>query len=137
MSKLPEIEARRAKLQGEELQTALRIVAFMDLLEKIREAAGKGVDPAALVAQIKRIDPAMLADAGMWLRQLVMERFGAEHKQLDARLQTIAAAAGKACPYTQAEYDAAVAKVGTKQKLIASELKVSNKTVQKYGRPPE
>jgi hypothetical protein len=106
-------------------------------LEKIREAAGKGVDPALLVDQIRRIDPAMLEDAGIWLRLFVMERFEAEHKQIAKRQQTIDAAAAKDCPYTAEQYDAAAAKVGTKQELLAAELKVDRKTLRKYGRPIE
>lgn len=41
----------------------------------------------------------------------------------------------RSCPYTAEEYDAAVAKVGTKKELIAAELGVDRKTLRKYGRP--
>lgn len=135
--KIQEVQARRAELMGDEVKIAERIHEFMLLLEKIREAAGAGVDPPLLVEQIKRIDPAMLSGAASWLRLFIVERFTAEHRDIASRVQKIEAAKAKVCPYTRAEYDAAVAKVGTKQEALALKLKVDRATLRKYGRPEQ
>lgn len=135
MSKMDQIETRAAEVRGDEIAIAGRILEWFDLLTKIRAAAGQGVDPALLVEQIKRIDPAMLDGAGSWLRQFIFERFEGEYGQLEKRRLSVKAASSRACPYTLEQYDAAVAKVGTKQELLAVELRVDRKTLRKYGRP--
>jgi hypothetical protein len=41
----------------------------------------------------------------------------------------------KGCPYTIAQYDAALEKAGTNQKRLAAELGVDRKTLRRHGRP--
>jgi hypothetical protein len=132
---LEPITEREAELKGDEATIALRIVEWLNLLAKLREAAGAGVDPQSLVDQIKRIDPAMLDGAQTWLQVFLWQRFEAEFKHLNIRKKASEAAASKGCPYTAAEYDRAAAIAGTKQELLAFELSVDRKTLRKWGRP--
>jgi hypothetical protein len=132
MSKAQEYAAREAELLGDELEIAGRIVEWMDLLEKIREAAGKGADPAQLVEQIKRIDPAMLEGVGIWLRLFVMERFQSQHHDL-ARKRTKSANASKPrVPIKQDDVQAARAALGAHatQEEIAARLGVDVQTLR-------
>jgi len=137
MSKMQEIEGRRAELIGDEAAVAERIVYWFDILAKLRQAAGVGVPPRELVEQIMRIDPDMLYNDNVDAINFLYQRFEAEHGKLAKRKQAIDAAASKVCPYTAAEYDAAVAEVGTAPKRLAPKLKVSRNTLAKYGRPPD
>lgn len=140
MSKRLEVAARDAELKGDEALIAARVMEWFDLLVKLRAAHAANDDQQMrpLITRLITADPAHLEGVQIWLTVFLMERFKAEFEQLDVRLRQIAAGEARArCPYTIAQYDAAVATVGTKQELLAAELKVDRKTLRKYGRPTD
>lgn len=130
------IEAAESELWGDDAKIAERITVWFDLLVKIRKAAGANVDPAALVEQIKRIDPAQLEGAQVWLTTFLWDRFELSREGIAKRKQMSLNAMNRACPYTREQYDKAVAENGTKQQVLAQVLGVDRRTLRKYGRPP-
>lgn len=82
MSSKKEREEELWKREGE---IAIRIVQWFDLLSKLREAAGKGVEPDDLIKQLLRADPEMLEHDYFWLMSLLTERFQLSQAQLNRR----------------------------------------------------
>lgn len=128
------IEDRENELWGNEAKRAERIIDWFELLIKLRNAAGAGVDAQPLIEQLLRADPDQMHESYLWMIDILFKRFELERDDLERRKNQRRT---YDCPYTQAEYDAAVAKVGTVQKTLAHALNVSRNTLAKYGRPAD
>ena len=131
---MTDIKTREKELWEKEGEIAIRVVEWFSLFRKLRKAADT-VPPDLVIEQLKRADPEMLAGAHIWLMNFLQDRFSSEKRTIETRKVNQANAAKRTCPYTRRQYDAAVAKVGTKQEALAMRLGVSRDTIRKYGRP--
>ena len=83
------IEDRENELWGDEAKVAERVVQFFELLIKVRQAAGAGVEPQKIIDALLMIDPDQLAATDLWLTRFLWERFQAEKATLDMEKKLI------------------------------------------------
>jgi hypothetical protein len=142
MNKQHEIAARENELWDDDRAKAEAIIDWFDLLIKLRNAAGAGVDAKPLVEQLMRADPDQMHDSYLWMIDFLFDRFELRKKALDTRKQNRDNAAARPCKYTRAQWDAAEKAATHPQtgrvdkQAMAKALNVDRKTMKAHGRPP-
>jgi len=121
-------EERKRVLWEDEGEVAIRVVECFDLFVKLRRAADLA-PPDQVIALMKKIDPAMLEGASVWLTMFLFDRFDREKQKIATSEKNSTAGATKTAPFTAEQY---VSAKGRTQAQLAKEFDCTPKTLRKW-----